>query len=85
MTANVRIVLEAKEGVLTIPVAALGDRREDGTYSVRVLGEGDEVRTADVVPGINNRSGSKYFRGSKPATGLSSESGAVWRVLEGGD
>lgn len=55
MTANVRIVLEAKEGVLTIPVAALGDRREDGTYSVRVLGEGDEVRTADVVPGINNQ------------------------------
>ncbi|MFW3163457.1 efflux RND transporter periplasmic adaptor subunit [Pseudomonas syringae pv. syringae] len=55
MTASVRIVLEAKEGVLTIPVAALGDRREDGTYSVRVLGEGDEVRTADVVPGINNQ------------------------------
>nr|WP_282705651.1 efflux RND transporter periplasmic adaptor subunit [Pseudomonas syringae] len=55
MTANVRIVLEAKKGVLTIPVAALGDRREDGTYSVRVLGEGTEVRTAYVEPGINNK------------------------------
>ncbi|KPY58682.1 efflux RND transporter periplasmic adaptor subunit [Pseudomonas syringae] len=55
MTANVRIVLEAKEGVLTIPVAALGDRRDDGTYSVRVLGEGNEIRTAYVGPGINNQ------------------------------
>lgn len=55
MTANVRIVLEAKKGVLTIPVAALGDRREDGTYSVRVLGKGTEVRTAYVEPGINNK------------------------------
>ncbi|MEE4149451.1 efflux RND transporter periplasmic adaptor subunit [Pseudomonas viridiflava] len=55
MTANVRIVLQAKEGVLTIPVAALGDRREDGTYSVRVLGEGDEIRTVHVGLGINNQ------------------------------
>ncbi len=55
MTADVRIVLEAKEGVLTIPVDALGDRREDGTYSVRVLGEGNVVRTAYVGPGINNQ------------------------------
>ncbi|AHG41272.1 hemolysin secretion protein D [Pseudomonas syringae CC1557] len=55
MTANVSIVLEAKEAVLTIPVAALGERREDGTYSVRVLGEDNELRTAYVGPGVNNQ------------------------------
>ncbi|MDU8458804.1 MULTISPECIES: efflux RND transporter periplasmic adaptor subunit [Pseudomonas syringae group] len=55
MTANVRIVLEAKTGVLTIPVGALGERREDGTYSVRVLGEDNEVRTQQIESGINNQ------------------------------
>ncbi|MCI3945722.1 Macrolide RND-type efflux transporter, membrane fusion protein [Pseudomonas syringae] len=55
MTANVRIVLEAKEGVLTIPVSALGERSKDGRYSVRVLGEGNEATTEQVGVGINNQ------------------------------
>ncbi|MCV4276032.1 efflux RND transporter periplasmic adaptor subunit [Pseudomonas capsici] len=55
MTAQVRVVLETGEGVLTIPVAALGEENPDGTYPVRILEEQDQVRTENIRTGINNK------------------------------
>lgn len=55
MTAQVRVVLEVSEGVLTIPVAALGEQNPDGTYPVRILEEQDQVRTENIRTGINNK------------------------------
>ncbi|MCV4342972.1 efflux RND transporter periplasmic adaptor subunit [Pseudomonas capsici] len=55
MTAQVRVVLETAEGVLTIPVAALGEQNPDGTYPVRILAEQDQLRTENIRTGINNK------------------------------
>jgi len=55
MTAQVRVVLEVGEGVLTIPVAALGEQNPDGTYPVRILEEQDQIRTETIRTGINNK------------------------------
>ncbi|NVN92003.1 MAG: macrolide transporter subunit MacA [Desulfuromonadales bacterium] len=54
MTVQAVIVLKEAGKALTIPVSALGDKRADGRYQVRVLhNETPELRTIRV--GINNR------------------------------
>ncbi|GFM80222.1 secretion protein HlyD [Pseudomonas cichorii] len=55
MTAQVRVVLEVGEGVLTIPVAALGEQNPDGTFPVNILEEKDQVRSENIRTGINNK------------------------------
>ncbi|WP_374063358.1 efflux RND transporter periplasmic adaptor subunit [Pseudomonas cichorii] len=55
MTAQVRVVLEVGEGVLTIPVAALGEQNPDGTFPVSILEEKDQVRAENIRTGINNK------------------------------
>lgn len=54
MTAQVRIVLDTATGVLTVPVAALGPRNEDGSFEVRVLDARGHAQARNVRAGINN-------------------------------
>jgi len=54
MTAQVHIVLDTAQKVLTVPVAALGGREADGRFAVRVLDEKGFAEQRKVVVGINN-------------------------------
>lgn len=54
MTAQVRIVLETAAGVLTVPVAALGPRNDQGGFEVRVLDARGHAQARSVQAGINN-------------------------------
>ncbi|ATP44929.1 macrolide transporter subunit MacA [Pseudomonas putida] len=54
MTAQVHIVLDTAEGVLTVPVAALGARNSDGSFPVRVLDAKGFAQVRNVQAGINN-------------------------------
>ncbi|RQS19497.1 macrolide transporter subunit MacA [Burkholderia sp. Bp8992] len=54
MTAQVNIVLGDARNALSIPAAALGEKRKDGTYAVRVLRADGSTETRHVRIGINN-------------------------------
>ncbi len=54
MTAQVHIVRERAKEVLTVPVAALGEKNKDGTFPVRVLDEQGQPQVRNVQAGINN-------------------------------
>ncbi|MBN3788249.1 macrolide transporter subunit MacA [Burkholderia sp. Ac-20353] len=54
MTAQVGIVLSNASNALSIPAAALGEKRKDGTYAVRVLCADGSTETRAVRIGINN-------------------------------
>ncbi len=55
MTAQVTIVIDAREGVLTLPASALGTPGRDGIYRVGVFDEATrKVRPAEVKVGLNN-------------------------------
>ncbi|WP_175953221.1 macrolide transporter subunit MacA [Burkholderia sp. BCC0405] len=54
MTAQVNIVLGNARNALSIPAAALGEKRKDGTYAVRVLRADGSTETRSVRIGINN-------------------------------
>ncbi|AZD55390.1 macrolide transporter subunit MacA [Pseudomonas chlororaphis subsp. aurantiaca] len=54
MTAQVRIVLDTAKNVLTVPVAALGPRNNDGSFPVRVLDARGQAQSRNVQTGINN-------------------------------
>ncbi|WP_339479209.1 MULTISPECIES: macrolide transporter subunit MacA [unclassified Pseudomonas] len=54
MTAQVRIVLDKAKDVLTVPVAALGGKNQDGSYVVRVLDAEGKAQPRNVRLGINN-------------------------------
>ncbi|UCR84279.1 macrolide transporter subunit MacA [Pseudomonas chlororaphis] len=54
MTAQVRIVLDTAKDVLTVPVAALGPRNNDGSFPVRVLDAKGLAQQRNVQTGINN-------------------------------
>ncbi|MDB6446367.1 MULTISPECIES: macrolide transporter subunit MacA [Pseudomonas] len=54
MTAQVRIVLDKAKAVLTVPVAALGAKNQDGSYVVRVLDAEGKAQPRNVQTGINN-------------------------------
>ncbi|AZD86698.1 Macrolide-specific efflux protein MacA [Pseudomonas chlororaphis subsp. aureofaciens] len=54
MTAQVRIVLDTAQDVLTVPVAALGPRNHDGSFPVRVLDAKGQAQSRNVQTGINN-------------------------------
>ncbi|MGN7743752.1 macrolide transporter subunit MacA [Pseudomonas sp. 22526] len=54
MTAQVRIVLDTAKDVLTVPVAALGPRNNDGSFPVRVLDAKGQAQQRSVQTGINN-------------------------------
>ncbi|WP_322081241.1 macrolide transporter subunit MacA [Burkholderia sp. BCC1972] len=54
MTAQVNIVLGDARNALSIPAAALGEKRKDGTCAVRVLRADGSTETRHVRIGINN-------------------------------
>lgn len=54
MTAQVSIVLAEAKDVLTIPAAALGARRSDGSYTVQVADARGEAAPRVVRIGLNN-------------------------------
>ncbi|MBO1541690.1 macrolide transporter subunit MacA [Pseudomonas sp. OA65] len=54
MTAQVRIVLDKAKNVLTVPVAALGAKNQDGSFVVRVLDAEGKAQPRNVRMGINN-------------------------------
>nr|WP_314487114.1 macrolide transporter subunit MacA [uncultured Pseudomonas sp.] len=54
MTAQVHIVLDTAAGVLSVPVAALGLRNDDGSFPVRVLDAKGFAQARNVRTGINN-------------------------------
>jgi membrane fusion protein, macrolide-specific efflux system len=54
MTAQVRIVLDKAKDVLTVPVAALGAKNQDGSYVIRVLDAEGKAQPRNVRTGINN-------------------------------
>ncbi|MCA7950059.1 macrolide transporter subunit MacA [Burkholderia seminalis] len=54
MTAQVSIVLGNARNALSIPAAALGEKRKDGTYAVRVLRADGSTDTRNIRIGINN-------------------------------
>ena len=54
MTAQVRIVLDTAQATLMVPVAALGLRNNDGSYSLRVLDAKGNAVAREVKTGINN-------------------------------
>ncbi|MBX8484685.1 macrolide transporter subunit MacA [Pseudomonas cichorii] len=54
MTAQVRIVLDTAKNALSMPVAALGNRDEEGVYTVRVLDKSGFAQERKVQTGINN-------------------------------
>ncbi|TPE48526.1 efflux RND transporter periplasmic adaptor subunit [Amaricoccus solimangrovi] len=55
MTAQVRVVIDRAEGVLTVPASALGQRREDGLTEIGVLGADGAVEWRWVEVGLNDR------------------------------
>ena len=63
MTAQVYIVLRSAKSTLTIPSVALGDRSEDGRYTVRVLNADGSPTQRMVEVGINNRSVAQVLDG----------------------
>jgi membrane fusion protein, macrolide-specific efflux system len=54
MTAEVHIVINKVQGVLTIPSAALGKREGEGKYVVRVVDEGENITSRKIDVGVNN-------------------------------
>ncbi|KPA99601.1 efflux RND transporter periplasmic adaptor subunit [Pseudomonas asplenii] len=54
MTAQVHIVRDRAKEVLTVPVAALGEKNKDGTFPVRVLDAQGQAQVRNVQTGINN-------------------------------
>ncbi len=54
MTAQVNVLLGTARNALNIPVAALGAKDKDGSYTVRVLGDKNRVDTRKIRTGINN-------------------------------
>ncbi|MBI1203241.1 MAG: efflux RND transporter periplasmic adaptor subunit [Rhodopseudomonas sp.] len=55
MTAQVRVVLGEARNVLTIPVAALGARGQDGSYAVKVVGSDGAIATRQVRIGLDDK------------------------------
>ncbi|WP_245430857.1 efflux RND transporter periplasmic adaptor subunit [Rhodoplanes roseus] len=55
MTAQVRIVLGGAKAVPVVPAAALGGRRDDGTYPVQVIGARGEIESRAVTVGFNTK------------------------------
>ncbi|WP_459205648.1 macrolide transporter subunit MacA [Pseudomonas sp. MLB6B] len=54
MTAQAHIVLDTAAAVLSVPVAALGLRNDDGSFPVRVLDAKGFAQARNVRTGINN-------------------------------
>ncbi|MHC4777456.1 MAG: efflux RND transporter periplasmic adaptor subunit [Planctomycetota bacterium] len=63
MTANVEIVTEKKEDILTVPAEAITTR--DGKHFVDVVGAGETTEEREVETGIGNGTRTQIVSGSK--------------------
>jgi len=63
MTAQVSIILAQKKNVLQIPSAALGDKDENGQYTVRVIGKDGHTQNRKVRIGLNNNVSTEVVSG----------------------
>ncbi|MEO6338852.1 MAG: efflux RND transporter periplasmic adaptor subunit [Caulobacteraceae bacterium] len=66
MTAQVYVVLGEARGATAVPSAALGDKRPDGSYPVRVLGADGKASPRMVRIGLNNNVQAEVLSGLKP-------------------
>ena len=66
MTAQVYVVLGEAKGAVVVPSAALGDKRPDGTYPVRVLGADGKAEPRVVRIGLDNNVQAQVLSGLKP-------------------
>lgn len=66
MTAQVSIVLAEAKDTLSIPMAALGPKHKDGTYTVRLLGADGKVTPRKVKTGINDTVNVQILDGLQP-------------------
>lgn len=63
MTAQVNIVLAEAKATLAIPSAALGDKKKDGAYAVRVENIEGDLENRQVQIGLNNNVQAVVLRG----------------------
>lgn len=66
MTAQVSIVLAEAKDTVTVPMAALGTKHKDGTYTVRLLGSDGKVTPRKVKAGINDTVNVQITDGLQP-------------------
>ncbi|MDY0884848.1 macrolide transporter subunit MacA [Dongia soli] len=66
MTAQVSIVLAEAKDTVTVPMAALGTKHKDGTYTVRLLGADGKVTPRKVKTGINDTVNVQILDGLQP-------------------
>jgi macrolide-specific efflux system membrane fusion protein len=66
MTAQVSIVLAEAKDTVTVPMAALGTKHKDGTYTVRLLGSDGKVTPRKVKAGINDTVNVQILDGLQP-------------------
>jgi macrolide-specific efflux system membrane fusion protein len=66
MTAQVYVVLGEAKRATVVPSAALGDKRPDGLYPVRVLGADGKAAPRMVRIGLNNNVQAEVLSGLKP-------------------
>ncbi|TXH35919.1 MAG: macrolide transporter subunit MacA [Rhodospirillaceae bacterium] len=66
MTAQVSIVLAEAKDTLTVPMAALGAKHKDGTYTVRLLSPDGKVTPRKVKAGINDTVNVQILDGLQP-------------------
>jgi len=63
MTAQVYVIQQGAQNVLTIPSAALGRKTSDGSYVVRVVGKDRKVQARRVKIGIDDGSNAQVLSG----------------------
>lgn len=68
MTAEVTIVLDEATNVLTIPETALGAKRKDGKYAVRILRPDNAVETRFVRAGLSDSVNIQILEGLEEGT-----------------
>jgi macrolide-specific efflux system membrane fusion protein len=77
MTAQVTIVLDAANGVLTLPASALGAANPDGTYTVQVYNaKSGATETRQVTVGLNNKVTAQIVSGLSEGERVVAKSGA---------
>ena len=65
MTAQVYIIQQGAQNVLTIPSAALGRQDKDGSYTVRVVGKDKKPQPVRIKTGVDDGSNVQVLSGLK--------------------
>lgn len=78
MTAQVTIVLDSANGVLTLPASALGTPNPDGTYTVQVYDpKSGGTESRQVTVGLNNKVTAQIVSGLSEGERVVAKSGAA--------